>query len=227
MLREVDIPGEVAVRVMKGLMDDGSYIEDEVGGEYFAGVVAASRSANGSDDAGVTLIEIMNGLSSVQLRAHYALYSAAQRAVASRRGVDLHSTKNRDNWSRLAVPSVQFLHAVAGPDQANWAGDVVGPIMRGLKRMDLIDANAGWVMGRPEVLRAIERDAQWPCPAVVFTVTNFGIELFCAAHGFRTLKAFKRPYDDFVARFKAQVPSCEPFVVADLPSYPEDALTPA
>jgi hypothetical protein len=170
---ELEMPGAIAPRVLKGLLDEGSYVEDEVGAEYFAGVIGGSRSEDGNDDSGVTLIEVMNGLSSVQLRAHYVLYAAAHQ-VAEHRQVNLHAGLDQDEWRRLAVPTLEFHTATAGDDPTKW-DDVLGQIMRGLKRNDLIDASSGWISGEPKVLRTRERDAQWPCPAIVFSVTNFGI----------------------------------------------------
>lgn len=55
---DLDTPGELNPRVIRGLLDEGSYIEDDVATEYFAGVVAGSRSDDGKDDSGVTLIEV-------------------------------------------------------------------------------------------------------------------------------------------------------------------------
>ena len=89
--------------------------------------------------------------------------------------------------------------------------------MRGLKRADLIEPN--WSMGAPEGLREMEGMVAWPQAAIVFTVTNFGIELYCAAHGFKSIDDFKRGAKEFAARFKAEVSPCEALIVEDLPPF--------
>jgi hypothetical protein len=211
---ELTTPGEIAPRVIRGLLEEGSYMEDDVGAEYFAGVVAGSRSEDGSDDSGVALIEVMNSLSSVQLRTHYSLYSATQRAIADRNDIDLRQGER--GWARVAVPTEQLLRAVFGDDPAKWTDDI-GPIMRGLKRADLIEPN--WAAGPPDGLRKMERMVAWRQPSVVFTATNFGIELYCAAHGFTSIDDFKRGPDEFAGRFQAKISPCEANVVAELPPF--------
>lgn len=51
---QLEDPGEVAPRIIRGLLEEGSYIEDDVGAEYFAGVVAGSRSEDGSPSSSAT-----------------------------------------------------------------------------------------------------------------------------------------------------------------------------
>ena len=60
----------------------------------------------------------------------------------------------------------------------------------------LVDSRAGRA-------QTTEFNAKWPCAALVCTVSNFGIELFCAAHGFTSIRDFNRPAADFRERFRA------------------------
>jgi hypothetical protein len=88
--------------------------------------------------------------------------------------------------------------------------------MRGLKRTDLIEPTGGWRFGAPDDLRE-EREAEWPGPALVFSASNFGLELFCAAHGFTSMADFGRPTAEFRPRFEADIVACQAWIVSELP----------
>jgi len=50
----VEEPGTVNPRVLKSVFDEGRFCEDDLVKEYFAGVLASSRTSDGKDDRGVT-----------------------------------------------------------------------------------------------------------------------------------------------------------------------------
>lgn len=208
---ELDTPGAVPPRVLRGIIDEGSFIEDEVGAEYFGGVLASSRTSDGKDDAAVTLVEVLNGLSSIQLRTHYLIYAAAQTTVAGEEVWDPYATDR--SWDRVALPHAplvgQLLSAGANPE-----GEVLSAALRNLKRAELL---SGWRVADPEHLRE-EANVIWPCTAAVCTITNFGIEVFCAAHGFRSIGDFARPSQDFHARFSQSIDVIDPIIISELPS---------
>jgi hypothetical protein len=206
---ELETPGAVPPRVLRGIIDEGSFVEDEVGAEYFGGVLASSRTVDGKDDAAVALIEVLNGLSSIQIRTHYLIYAAAQSTVAGNAAWDAYADDR--SWARVAVPFgdlfAQLISAGADPE-----GEAHSTALRNLKRADLLD---GWRVANPENLKIVA-NVIWPCPAAVCEITNFGIEVFCAAHGFRTISDFARPTQDFRARF-GQLDIVEPIIIANLP----------
>lgn len=210
--------GAISPRVLRGILDEGSYIEDEVGTEYYGGVLAGSRTVDGRNDSAVALIEVMNTLSSPQLRAHFLIYAAAQQSLAcSERFDPLAPYEAPDGgWRRVAVPRSAFEAAIAASGVAP-SEDSISSVMRGLRRTELIHAVGGWLTAEPAELQTTEFNAKWPCAALVCTISNFGIELFCAAHGFTSIRDFNRPAADFRARFRAGVSVVEPIVMQDLP----------
>ena len=70
----LDEPGFVPPRVLKGILDEGSFCEDPIATEYFGGVLASSRTDSPRDDRGASLIALLGRLSIYQIRAHYVLY---------------------------------------------------------------------------------------------------------------------------------------------------------
>lgn len=61
-------------RILKEVVLDGSFCDTEIVQEYYSGILASSRTENGNDD-GIYYINIIKGLSSRQLKFHYAIYS--------------------------------------------------------------------------------------------------------------------------------------------------------
>lgn len=212
----IEGPAQIAPRLLRGLLDEGSYIEDEVGSEYFGGVLAGSRSEDGGDDNGVPLMEVMNGLSSLQLRAHYVLYRAAQEVFAER-DVEVEVSNTWEHLARIAISTEACEAAIVGRNVDD-SETPLGTLMRGLKRNDLIDAQSGWMTGPPEELHdRVRPGVGWPYHSLVFNLTAFGMELFCAAHGFTSIDAFKRPTSEFRPRFKVEVSTCEALIISELP----------
>src|SRR5205823_2957980 len=69
------VPGSVSPRVLKHIIDEGAFCEDEMVAEYLGGILASSRQADGRDDRGVCFLNDIKSLSSYQVRTHYLIYS--------------------------------------------------------------------------------------------------------------------------------------------------------
>ena len=157
--------GAISPRVLRGILDEGSYIEDEVGTEYYGGVLAGSRTVDGRNDSAVALIEVMNTLSSPQLRAHFLIYAAAQQNLAcSERFDPLAPYEAPDGgWRRIAVPRSAFEAAIAASDVAP-SEDSISSVMRGLRRTELIHAVGGWLTAEPADPRQPSSMPSGPAP---------------------------------------------------------------
>lgn len=70
-----DQPGIIPPKVLKTIMNDGSFNDDSLAVEYFGGVLASSRTEYGRDDRGARMAKLVDGLSTYQLRTHYLIYS--------------------------------------------------------------------------------------------------------------------------------------------------------
>jgi len=73
---ELNKPGAVPPKVLKGILSEGPWCEEELQVEYFGGVLASSRSGISRDDRGAYFTSLISRLTTYQLRAHYLLYHA-------------------------------------------------------------------------------------------------------------------------------------------------------
>ena len=64
------------LRVARDVIWNGAVTDDEVCAEYFGGLLAASRSAEGKDDSALIYVDCIKALSSKQLHLHFAIYSS-------------------------------------------------------------------------------------------------------------------------------------------------------
>jgi hypothetical protein len=63
-------------RVAKLLIDEASWIEDDLHQEYLAGLLISSRSPDGTSDDGAYFARIVAGLSASQVRLHFGIYNS-------------------------------------------------------------------------------------------------------------------------------------------------------
>ncbi len=66
--------GSVNPRVLKHIIDDGRFCEDELAAEYYGGLLAGSRVPNGKDDLCLPYISKVKAMSTIQIRVHFAIY---------------------------------------------------------------------------------------------------------------------------------------------------------
>ena len=69
-----ELPGAVPPKVLRGILQEGAFCDDELAGEYFGGVLASSRSEISRDDRGAAFISLISRLTSYQIRAHFVFY---------------------------------------------------------------------------------------------------------------------------------------------------------
>ena len=62
------------LRVARDVFFNGSFTDESICAEYFGGILASSRSADGKNDAGVFYTDIIKSFSSSQLKLHYIIY---------------------------------------------------------------------------------------------------------------------------------------------------------
>ena len=82
---QLNTPGQVPPRVLKTVMNDGSYCEDPVAVEYLGGVLASSRTEHGRDDRGARVAKVVDNLSTYQIRTHYLLYASIAKVFSGSR----------------------------------------------------------------------------------------------------------------------------------------------
>ena len=90
----IEEPGSIPPRVLKEVLDEGSFCDDPLTAEYFGGVLASSRSQVSRDDRGASWSALVARLSTYQVRSHFLIY----RAIYDRfRGQDFKFNMNDRN----------------------------------------------------------------------------------------------------------------------------------
>lgn len=76
LIEEKNIDNEyIHPRIIYELVNRGSFIDDELSQQYFAGVLASSKTSDGNEN-GLFYLDLIGKLSSFDIKMHYALYSA-------------------------------------------------------------------------------------------------------------------------------------------------------
>lgn len=174
----IEQDGAVPVRVLREVVNSGSYHEEPVAVEYFGGVLASSRTDCPRDDRGASMCKLIDSLSSYELRAHYVIYSVIRRLY---RGEPLSlQIKRHYRLMATAVPLDQFLDAMSIDQNENHS--VMPHIMSGLKSKALVTIDGGFRFGSADWC------AKWATGpkyerVVVFEPSALGAVLFLWAHG--------------------------------------------
>lgn len=144
-------PGTVSPRMLRHVLDEGRFCEDEVAAEYFGGVLASSRSGNPRDDRGVPILAAIKDLSVYELRQHYLLYKMVKTLFD---GKPLKLLMDRDR-KRMGVyiPAHVYVKAMgfSDPERLNLSTILVHSVA-GLVRRDLIDPH--YAYGPTDVLKS-------------------------------------------------------------------------
>ena len=81
MLIRADGRGQVPPKVLKTIINEGAYSNDDVAVEYLGGVLASSTTEVDRDDRGDRLAKLIGNMSAYQLRSHYLIYSTISELI--------------------------------------------------------------------------------------------------------------------------------------------------
>jgi hypothetical protein len=70
------VNGQVPPRVLKHILDEGRFCEDEIQASYLGGILASSRGMISRDDRAMTYASIIESLSTYQIRTHFLIYAS-------------------------------------------------------------------------------------------------------------------------------------------------------
>lgn len=177
---KIDEAGSVSPRVLKEILDEGSYCDDELAGEYFGGVLASSRSGVTRDDRATTYLKLTSELSTYQIRFHYISYASWRTLFG---GSGLRPTFIEDlekMWLFLPIP---FLKIAMDFVREEPTEDILMHCMSGLERHDAIKTSH-W--GTPEHVNSLNKSRGW-CEVkeggLCIAPTQFGIDYWLWAVG--------------------------------------------
>ena len=174
---KVDQPGEVPPRVLKAVLDEGSFCDDALTAEYFGGVLASSRTEHGRDDRGARVAKILDALSTYQIRTHYLVYSTVKKLFAAA-GLSM----NMEDRSKMQIymPASDYFNAMEfSASEAAQFEQITTHVFFGLHADDLIEGT--WQMGNAESIKKLFPKAEQD--GIICQPSAIGTELFLWAFG--------------------------------------------
>jgi hypothetical protein len=184
----LDRPGRVPPRVLKEILDQGSYCENELAAEYFGGILASSRSELAHDDRDASLAALVGRLSSYQVRCHYLFYMHARQLLVGA-NVNLSELEDRRQHGSLFLPRSSWFEGMEfDADELERWFEIAAHCMTGLTRENLIagDFSYGDEERFPDYL---SRHLDKVTSGLIFRVTVPGMELFARAHAVKGVPA--------------------------------------
>jgi hypothetical protein len=150
-------------RAAKLLIEEGSWIEDDLHQEYLAGLFVASRSPDGVSDDGAYYARIVAGLTASQVRMHYGVYRSYYDSRASD-NLQYRFNGSADDRRALSVwaPREAYFRLASGGASETDSGPFAAAV-HGLEREGLItecapprgERNSTHVVTIPSLLGAV------------------------------------------------------------------------
>jgi len=176
----IEEPGAIPPRVLKDVLDEGSFCDDPLTAEYFGGVLASSRSQISRDDRGAYWSSLIARLSTYQVRSHFLVYRAIyDRFRRQDSGFDMV------DGSKLSIllPFSSYIHSMDfSQDEMKEYATLVAHSTFGLHNEGLIER---FIYGNAETLKSREGGDFHPPKegGIWVTPSTSGVELFLWAHG--------------------------------------------
>ena len=178
-----DVQGSVPPRVLKRILDDGSYCDDPLMAEYFGGVLASSKSGISRDDRGAVHLATIEHLSTYQIRAHYIIYSIVKELFNGTGAmVDKDSQRSRLKIY-ISWPTWRAALGITTSEEERLK-EITEHIMFGLEKEALIGKKI--VYGSKKHL--VKHFSGAPDDGILVGVSVWGIQLFMWANGRSDLK---------------------------------------
>ncbi len=220
---EIDRPGAIPPRVLKAVLDEAQFADDELTAEYLGGVLASSRTEIGRDDRAATYSALISRLSTYQLRLHYALYESARQALTGR-NISLAISDERAREARLFWDLDAARDAMAFSDEEHLQyPEIFRHCLQGFVRESLI--SDVYALGGPELLRRHVGNLAFPSYGLVAALTPLGVSLFVIAHGKKTgdpLARYLEVDEKFAFEIDVEIQPC--VATKDLPQFGPSSL---
>ncbi len=133
---DLEIEGNVSPRVLKEVINEGSWNEENITLEYFSGILASSRTGISRDDRAVIMMKLLSQLTTYQVRGHYLTYQIVRKLFLDKKYA---FTKNSDrNKMQIFIDWNDFYELMDFTENEN--PDILIPhIFYGLRKFELIE----------------------------------------------------------------------------------------
>ena len=173
---KIDNEGAVPPKVLKTILEEGSFCDDELTAEYFGGVLASSRSEISRDDRGASFAALVARLTSYQIRSHFFFYNLIKLIFDG----DSHSVASSEGRQALTtyIPFNSYESAMEFSAKED-AVVILNHVMFGLAKENLIEPS--FHFGSADYMSKQYGDRA--SAGIVFAPSALGAELFLWAYG--------------------------------------------
>ena len=173
----IEEPSSVHPKVLRIILDEGSFCDDELSKEYFAGVLASSRSSTSRDDRGAYFLNLVGKLSTYQIRTHYIFYTLFKQLHEKPLGNLSQGSVRRT--MRIHIPMTTYSQAMDFSLRED-EFEIGTHSLNGLMRELLIDK--GWALGISENFADLGGTPDLE-HGIIYATSITGIELYLWALG--------------------------------------------
>lgn len=192
--------GAVNSRIAKAIIDDAAYCDDMLLKDYYGGLLCGSKNEDG-DDAALSYVAILRGMSRAQLKTHFLIYAHLHKHIAGKLNSITDQSEREKIFLILTLRRYfPFISGSASDEEA-----VLNHVASGLLRAGLIGPFYQYGTTEYLVTRYPELPIQEPsfvvCPSVL------GAELFLWAAGIKSPNPnlILQPSADLLSRFPEDV----------------------
>ena len=172
----IESPGQVPPKVLKTVINEGSYCDDEIAVDYFGGILASSRTDLGRDDRGARIAKILDGMSTYQIRSHYVIYSLIKK-IFSDCGYK-YNLEDRPKMELFIPMNVYIASMQFDQKELQQFGSILNHALFGLNNDDLIE---GFQYGPLDHVKKHFPDAS--SDGILVSPSAFGAELYLWGYG--------------------------------------------
>jgi hypothetical protein len=176
---KINEPGNVSPKVLKSILNDGAWSEEEIQIEYIGGVLASSRGETIRDDRGSYFMALVSRLTNYQLRTHYLFYHCLKKHFDGQI-IKINRSETREKME-IFIPMSLYLEVMEfSQKEIEKVNNLAGHSIFGIQKEDLIAADFRY--GKTEFLK--EFNSKINAPGIMFKPTYLGVELMMWAYGF-------------------------------------------
>jgi hypothetical protein len=175
---KINQSGHIGPRLLKDLMFEGAFCENDVEAEYRAGILASSKLSPEDKDLGIPFVALINRLSPLHLLAHYILYSCVKTVlnnsnIKAASGTTLHRVHIGLELSEF----IKYINQI----MPNADFGILSYLLHLLDKEKLI--NSEWAIENEEFKSFPKYKGKIPTPAFIFSPSPYGCEFFLWANG--------------------------------------------
>lgn len=176
---KIDEPGQVHPKLLKGLILEGSFCDDELTAEYYGGILASSRTGVSRDDRGASFLEQVSHLSFYQVRTHFICYTVLKILF---QGTQLNPGIPDGRYNmKTYIPDSDYIRSMAFKENNEDSESCRVHSITGLNsRHRLL---SGSYIGDPDYLSQNSPLDTFPESGLLFEPSLLGIELYLWATG--------------------------------------------